>query len=378
MLLTDLKAVEKNGAKKTVAVTVAIAVHVVLAIIFLLVTFLVPLDNEPELIAKVAPVTKDNEPKMQKKTVMKQVKQASAASAASPIAKMIRANTTAKIVAPKVTRVTDGPLGLGEGDFGDGFGSGSGDGMGSGATMFGGATAGGGLIGQLYDLKQNSDKKPKAYNPDSSFYQPISRLIDKKFPDSMLDDYYQATVKLGFTFLAIPNMDANEGPKAFQAEKEIQPRGWFVHYSGRMDPPEEGMYRFHGMFDDLLIVLVNGKPVIDACWADCLKEGSLREQSSQPTFMSGKPTWQGKWVTLKRGSEITILVGERPGGRLGGTLMIEQKGAKYNKRKDGSPILPLFTTVPLKDEQWEMINKTGYEYDRNPPVFKPSRARMGF
>jgi len=378
MLLTELSAVEKNGGKKTVAITVAVVAHVILFLIFMLVKIINNNKEEPELIAKVTAVAKEEQPKMQKKTVMKQVKQAASASAASPISKMLRANTTARIVAPKVDRVTDGPLGLGEGDFGDGFGSGSGNGMGSGTTMFGSAGSGGGLTGRLFDLKKNREKGPRAYNQDQDFYPVISKLIDRKFSDKMLDDYYLASVKLGFTFLAIPNMDANEGPKAFQAEKEIQPRGWFVHYSGKMDPPEEGMYRFHGMFDDLLIVLVNGKPVLDACWADCLNESSLRGQSSQPTFMSGKPTWQGKWVTIKRGTEITILVGERPGGRLGGTLMVEQKGAKYNKRSNGSPILPLFTTTKLRDKEWDLINQTGYEYDRNPPIFTPGKVRMGF
>ncbi len=141
MLLTEPTAQEKNGSKKTVAITVAVVVHVVLLLVFALVGIYVSRDTEPELVAKVVAVGTQNEPKMQKKTVMKQVKQASAASAASPIAKMIRSNTTARIVAPKVTRVTDGPLGLGEGDFGDGFGSGSG-GMGSGASFFGSKSTG--------------------------------------------------------------------------------------------------------------------------------------------------------------------------------------------------------------------------------------------
>ncbi|MGY8641047.1 MAG: hypothetical protein ACKVJU_08135 [Verrucomicrobiales bacterium] len=141
MLLTDPTIEEKNGSKKTVAITVAVVVNVVLLLIFALIAIVVNTEEEPELIAKVVAIGPEEQPKMKKKTVMKQVKQASAASAASPIAKMLRANTTARIVAPKVTRVSDGPLGLGEGDFGDGFGAGSG-GMGSGASFFGMKTSG--------------------------------------------------------------------------------------------------------------------------------------------------------------------------------------------------------------------------------------------
>ncbi|NNE90730.1 MAG: VWA domain-containing protein [Verrucomicrobiales bacterium] len=136
MLITEPTVEEQTANKKIISLTVSLVVMLVIGLIAAIVGVLANLKEEPELIAKIVAVGEQNDPKMEKKTVMKQVKQASAASAASPIAKMIRANTTAKIVAPKVTRVSDGPLGLGEGDFGDGFGAGGG-GMGSGASFFG-------------------------------------------------------------------------------------------------------------------------------------------------------------------------------------------------------------------------------------------------
>jgi hypothetical protein len=143
MLVTEETAVPENSAKKASAVTIAILVHIALAIIFAFIAVSFKKDADPQIVAIAAPVSTKTEPKMEKKTVMKQVKQTSAASAASPIAKMIRANTTAKIAAPEVTKVSDGPLGLGEGDFGDGFGNGSGGGgMGSGAMFFGSKSTG--------------------------------------------------------------------------------------------------------------------------------------------------------------------------------------------------------------------------------------------
>ena len=380
MILTEPTTEAKNAPQKVVSIVVATVVLIVLVLILALIKFVISFEREPDIVAQVVPVTTAEEPKMEKKTVMKQVKQASAASAASPIAKMIRSNTAARIVAPKVTVVTDGPLGLGEGEFGDGFGAGNGDGgMGSGATMFGSASSKG-LVGRLFDMKQTRDKKGKAYDPSpEGYFRPMRRLIDRKFSEDVLNDYYEAKIKLGFTFIAIPNMDANEGPKAFQADKEIQPRGWFIQYEGTLDPPEPGgSYRFYGMFDDMLIVFINGKPVLDASWDDCLRDPSLRETSSQPSFMSNRPVFHGKWVKIDRGANVVVLIGERPGGRLGGTLMVEQQGENYKKRGNGSPILPLFTTVKVDAAAMKLINATGYQYAKDMPVFRASQKRSFF
>ena len=132
----------KKSTRKVTSLTVALVVHLVLLIIAALIVISTKQKPEPEIVAKVVGPTESAAPQMEKKAVMKQIEQASSSSAASPIAKMIRANTTAKIAAPEVTKVSDGPLGLGEGDFGSGFGSGSGGGMGSGATFFGSKSTG--------------------------------------------------------------------------------------------------------------------------------------------------------------------------------------------------------------------------------------------
>ncbi|MEM7145488.1 MAG: hypothetical protein AAF591_10145 [Verrucomicrobiota bacterium] len=128
---------EKKGSKKTQAVLWAVVIHVGLFILFALIVILPAIREKPELVAQVMPAGIDLDPKKQKRSVTKQVEKASAASSASPIARLMRANATAVIAAPEVKKISEGPIGLGEGDFGDGgFGSGSG-GMGSGASFFG-------------------------------------------------------------------------------------------------------------------------------------------------------------------------------------------------------------------------------------------------
>ena len=140
MLITETTAQEKNGEKKLIAVIAAIAVHVALVILFIVITVAPALRDEPELVAKVVAAVDAEETKLQKQTVMKQVRK-TRASAASPIAKMMRANTAARLIAPKVNKVAAGPIGLGQGEFGAGFGE-SGAGLGSGVSFFGSRSTG--------------------------------------------------------------------------------------------------------------------------------------------------------------------------------------------------------------------------------------------
>ena len=55
---------------------------------------------------------------------------------------------------------------------------------------------------------------------------------DEDWRESMLNDYFKAPKPLYATQIMIPNMPADEGPKAFAMEKEVQPSRWLVHYKG--------------------------------------------------------------------------------------------------------------------------------------------------
>ena len=140
MLITEPTVEEKNSEKKWISVIVAAAVHVALAIIFILIPVVSAIRDEPELVAKVVADNEADETQMEKRSVMKQIRQASQATAAAPISRMIRANSAAKMVAPQVTSISTGPLGLGQGEFGSGFGASSG--LGSGVSFFGSRSTG--------------------------------------------------------------------------------------------------------------------------------------------------------------------------------------------------------------------------------------------
>ncbi len=369
---TPTEQTEKKGTRKATAIIIAVGVHVLIAIIATLIVILPSAKDEPEIVAAViGPAVKKQE--MQKKNVVKQTKKTSAASAAAaPLAQLMRASAVAKIAMPEVMRTSTGPLGIGDADFGGGGFGGDGTGMGDGGTMFGNATSKA-MVGTLYDMKKDSKGKGRA---TGNYYNNIRNAMGKKFSPAALAPYYRAKVKLGFTMLAIPKMNANGGPKAFQAENEIAPKNWFVVYKGKLDVPDEGLWRFHGFFDDMLMVFVNDKVVLDASWEDVARDPKVREASNFPRYVASKPIFSGKWINLKRGAEYTIIVGERPGGIMGGILMIERKGEKYAKRANGSPILPLFSLNAISASDWERIKGTGYQFSRKTPVFLTNRSRF--
>ena len=63
----------------------------------------------------------------------------------------------------------------------------------------------------------------------------------------------------------------------------------------------------------------------------------------------------GKWVNLSGPFKIDILVGERPGGQVGGLLLVENRKGKYKKTDYDLPILPLFTVGKPDKEDLERM-----------------------
>ncbi|MGC4002798.1 MAG: hypothetical protein QM811_06560 [Pirellulales bacterium] len=219
----------------------------------------------------------------------------------------------------------------------------------------GGSGGGGGvgLVGKFYDLKQDRQRKPLPYSgafPD--FIKTLNRLADKGYSDAVMKEYFQADTQLAFSQLLIPaTTPAEDAPKAFDVEGQVKPRGWFVHYSGTVIPPKSGEWRFVGFFDDVLIVYVNNQPVLDGSWVPMCNVGkgtydnALRQEFNGPKISGNRTAYAGKWINLSGPTKIDILVGEVPGGLVGGLLMCQARDQKYAVRRDGTPILPLFVTA---------------------------------
>lgn len=260
-------------------------------------------------------------------------------------------------------------------DTGDGNGGGNGGGFGTSEP------SSGGLEGVLYDFKKDAEGKEITYdlNNRADFVDRAVRLQKSKFSEAALSRHFQAPNRLFLTHLAIPFSDASSGPKFFEAENVIKPSGWMVHYKGRVTVPRTGSYRFSGLGDDYLVLMLNGRMRLCACWEDIQSMVAQRWDASKPTGefaspFSGMRLVYGDWLQLRAGEtlEIDLAVGERPGGKVGFVLQVEEKGVDYRKMADGRPILPLFATAPISaSEQTRIKNDFGsYEFDwENVPVF---------
>ena len=280
---------------------------------------------------------------------------------------------------PTATTVTANKMG-GMGGFGSGMGSGGGTGGGGmgggggGMTMFGFRdNRGGGMVGTFYDLKQKNDAKPSGM--DVGQYSGVVAQFTKNWDPKVLDAYFKGPKPLYMAQLYIPVMDADEGPKAFDLAKKVQPKMWVVHYKGEVVAPEAGRFRFVGKSDDLIIVRFAGKLVLDWSQPDAgsLSDWRPKEKAYPYPGTNNYGCMPGDWIDVEQGKTypLEILIGERPGGYFSAYLMMEKEGAKYETR-EGQPKLPLFRVAE--------VSAPGHKKDMPPfasggPVWKAVAKR---
>ncbi|MDF3056312.1 MAG: hypothetical protein K0R17_527 [Rariglobus sp.] len=201
------------------------------------------------------------------------------------------------------------------------------------------------LIGIFYDLKQTQQREPipefaRRYCPY------LDEFLVSGFDEALLNRFFRAATPLYTTQFAIPNMNANGAPKAFGVEGVVKPSYWVVHYKGQVAPPVDGTYRFVGNFDDLLIVAINRKVILDGSRPDTrFPRLNWKEPADKgPKVAANEIAEYGDWIDLKAGQpvDLDILIGERPGGQFHGVILYEKKGETYPRNERGQAILPLF------------------------------------
>jgi hypothetical protein len=251
--------------------------------------------------------------------------------------------------------------GSGKGSAGSGL-----RGMGS---LFGSKNAAeGGFAGYFYDLKQGPDGKPTSMmghpGERGTPTQPVNvpalrvneeaRRVAEKFirnwDPAVLKDFYRAPEPLYTQQFFIPNSEADNGPKAFGVDQQVQPKRWLVHYKGAVSAPRSGTFRFVGLGDDVLIVRFDGKEVLDASWIVTEKSFNDRETYEKPFASCPEQLRIGKWFTVTEGQSyhMEVLIGETLGGVFCNFLLMEEKGASYPARSTNgkSPRLPVFQASP--------------------------------
>lgn len=299
-------------------------------------------------------------------------------------ARVITPNTTTSLAMPTLeVEISLPTLEFGDGDFfGNAWKHGTDSGNGGGGGGFGSSDPNsGGLEGQLYDFKQKPDGDEISYNiaDPAEFVDRALKIQRSRFSDSSLRRHFRAPNTLFLTHLAIPFSNASDGPSFFGARDSIKPSGWLAHYRGKVTVPRTAKYRFSGLGDDYLVVLVNGRMRLAACWSDIQPAIAGRWNHTVPTGKFQSPYHMrlvyGDWISLKAGESIdlNIAVGERPGGKVGFVLHIEEKDQTYRTDTDGRPILPLFTTAPFSHEEVTSLQSAFGSYQiewENVPVFR--------
>ncbi len=210
----------------------------------------------------------------------------------------------------------------------------------------------GGIKGTFYDLKQTAGRKPTEMDPDK-YGALVYEFIQEGWNATVLNKFYRAPSPLYATRFLIPAIPAEEGPKAFDVGRDVQPRMWLAWYKGDVIAPESGTFSFVGAGDDVLFVRFRGKTVLGACWNINSEKitkslGNYHYKWREPEQPGGFVKGERVQVEAGKSYPIEILVGEQPGGQFSAIFLIEKEGATYPKEPGGNPILPVFRMGPAK------------------------------
>ncbi len=274
-------------------------------------------------------------------------------------------------------------------------------------TLFGGDSGSGSeLVGTFYDLKQKANRMPVTMD-DARYTSIVRTFIESNWDEEILGEFFQAPGKKFATAFMMPHMSANTAPENFGVADVVQPKHWAIHYKGEFSAPETGRYRFVGMADDVLVVRVDRKIVLDGSLQSyagrrdeargvSVYAGSSRKiadwESDAPETgqfqMGNGSAVYGDWFALRKGKAVPVevLLGECPGGWFNCSLLIEQEGKEYkqmtvqakktsNRYYPGGErkILPVFKMAPIPDGLKRKMKVNPGEATFEGPVFGTRR-----
>ncbi len=419
--------------KKSSALVVSVIIHIVFIVVAL--TFVaVQVYVKPEQIFEATAVKR---PKMKLKKLQVPVKEKKAQ--APKLRHTIVTKPKYKDVNIQMPEIIGVPGGTGYGQ-GDGLG---GLGFGFDLDLFGSSRGTGNeFIGTFYDLKQDQDgeltkigelAEENSYSPDTQVLacKVIKGFVGSGFSERRLKDFFKAPKLKYSTSFIMPPMAAEAAPEAFGVDDKVQGKYWICHYKGQIAAPETGSYRFCGIGDDILIVRVGKRVVLDASWPELIgkvsswksdNNDSYKFPINQKNYGSVKGadfmdifsqiedlggydsdvSWGytlgqvkidgenfdpkgsymslasrlviGDWVRLRKGQpvDVDILIGEFPGGFFASRLLIEKQGVSYKMVESDAgprPVLPIFKTTPVDEKLVSKMELDPREMTLDGPVF---------
>jgi hypothetical protein len=304
-------------------------------------------------------------------------------------------NPSVDISLPEIVGVAGGLDGSAAGGFG---------GLGFGFELpdfFGSNRRGSGneFIGRFYDLKQMNNGRlseigelaESRSRPDPEFEKAVllyrkvlSDFVDGGWKDYGLKEYFIAPREKYATSFVIPSISAEDAPKAFGVEGQVNPRLWIAWYRGEIAAPESGRYRFVGFCDDYLFVRVKKNLVLDGSWHRITDCSSNDPDDRKYKTYSDQRLVVGDWFYAGKGKPlpVDILIGEEPGGNFFCQLYIQQEGVDYPTNTESytdsetkettshdRPILPVFKTVEIPEQMLEKMKINPDWATAHGPVF---------
>ena len=129
---------------------------------------------------------------------------------------------------------------------------------------------------------------------------------------------------------------SSRAPRAYSVEGTVKPTLIGVNYTGSFVPQKSGRFRLYGRADDVLVVRMNNKIILDASWdqerySEWIRdEDALEYDMENERFLFGidQPGVSGDWFTMTQGRsiDIDVFIAEVPGGFFGAYLLLEEYG----------------------------------------------------
>jgi hypothetical protein len=225
------------------------------------------------------------------------------------------------------------------------------------------------LTGILYDFKRKANGRliDNEYEgldlvSHAKAFSPVLRSIIRHFdPVRISKKFYKAERRFFASYIIIPGQSSAAVPRAFNVQGEVAAKQIGVIYKGKYTAPKTGRFRLFGRADDVLIVKINNKLVLDGSWepfySDWKQSASARrddEKRGAGLFNLGRPGVSGDWFELVEGQtvEVDILISEIPGGEFGAYILIEE---------DGVPGMEIFATRPLEANDIAHLREVHYD-----------------
>ena len=344
-----MKGLKKKSQKVTKGMPSAVILSIVIhAALFLLAGMLVVFTVVKKEEQKFEPPKAVDRPKMKLKKPKVKVKKTSKPKPTTRIVTKMNKASMPDIQLPEMSGMGDGLAGgLGGFEIMPDFEV---------ESLFGGEQSiGNDLVGTFYDLKRYRNGRTLIMDPDK-YVRILTKFVKGGWQTSTLAQYYRSPKQLYATNIAIPPVQADLAPLAF-GEPEADGYLFAVHYKGQLVHKEDIKFRFWGLGDDILIVRVNGKIVLDAHYP---RNGGAYDTQAiaypwQTSSAKSRTHWLGvqlsvvgDWITLEAGVplDMEVLIGEVGGGLFQSLLVVEVDGEEYETSTDRSgPILPIFKTA---------------------------------